>query len=238
MDDHHGADLVRRRALLRFAVIGDLLVAPPPKGQLAAALERLATKTWTGVDGAPIRFARSTIEHWYYTARNATDPVRALTAAARSDRGTFKVMDNALLDALEEQYTRYPEWTAKLHADNLAASVRRHHPERVPPSYTTVRRTLRRKGWARQRKVRTEGQRQALIRKGSREVRGFEMDHAHALWHLPPRMEGATTARGGSSMWMVDGIRHCCWPLSTTAPAWSAISNGICPRTPSASYMA
>jgi putative transposase len=184
MDDHHRADLVRRRALLRFAVIGDLLAAPPPKGQLAAALEKLAAKTWTGLDGTPIRFARSTIEHWYYTARNATDPVRALTAAARSDRGTFKAINNVLLDALEEQYTRYPEWTAKLHADNLAALVRRHHPERIPPSYTTVRRTLRRKGWTRQRKVRTEGQRQALIRKGSREVRGFEMDHVHALWHL------------------------------------------------------
>ena len=187
---------------------------------------------------SPIRFARSTIEHWYYTARNATDPVRALTAAVRSDRGTSKVMDDVLLDALEEQYTRYPEWTAKLHADNLAAFVRRHHPERIPPSYTTVRRTLRRKGWARQRKVRTEGQRQALIRKGSREVRGFEMDHVHALWHLPQPKEGATTARAGSSMPMAGGTRRCCWPFSTTVPAWSATSSGICPRTPSASYTA
>ena len=51
MDDHHRADLARRRALLRFAVIGDLLAAPPPKGRLAATLDTLARKIWTGVDG-------------------------------------------------------------------------------------------------------------------------------------------------------------------------------------------
>lgn len=184
MDDHHRADLARRRALLRFAVIGDLLAAPPPKGRLAATLDTLARKIWTGVDGAPICFARSTIEQWYYAARSAADPVRALTAAARSDRGSYRAINSVLLDALEQQYRRYPEWTAKLHADNLGAYVRRHHPQRPPPSYTTVRRTLRRQGWTRQPKARTEGQRQAHIRKGSREVRGFEMDHAHALWHL------------------------------------------------------
>ena len=36
-----------RWARLRFAIIGHLLAAPPPRGELRAALEALAAKTWT-----------------------------------------------------------------------------------------------------------------------------------------------------------------------------------------------
>jgi hypothetical protein len=55
---------------LRFSVIGQLLAAPPPKGELKAALQALAGRTWQHpATGAPVRFGLSTIERWYSAER-------------------------------------------------------------------------------------------------------------------------------------------------------------------------
>jgi transposase InsO family protein len=186
MDDVGRADAARRWGELRFAVIGPLLAAPPARREVRAALRALAAKVWQHpVDGTPVRFGLSTIERWYYAARDATDPVGALTSRARSDRGTRRALDDRLLAALKDQYIRYPNWTVKLHAINLAALVR-SKPDVYgkPPSYGTVRRVMRRQGWARQRRPKTEGQKRAVERLAQREVRGFEATHVHALWHL------------------------------------------------------
>jgi hypothetical protein len=69
-----------RWARLRFAVVGPLLSAPPAAGELARELARLAEKVWQHpVSGEPVRFARSTIERWYYAARaERKDPVAVL----------------------------------------------------------------------------------------------------------------------------------------------------------------
>ena len=69
-----------RWARLRFAVVGPLLSAPPAPGELAPELTRLAGKLWRHpVSGEPVRFARSTIERWYYAARaERKDPVAVL----------------------------------------------------------------------------------------------------------------------------------------------------------------
>ncbi|NEV65453.1 IS481 family transposase, partial [Thiorhodococcus minor] len=59
-----------RWARLRFAIIGPLLAAPPPSGQLQTALAVLAEKTWRHpVSGLDVRFGVSTLERWYYAAR-------------------------------------------------------------------------------------------------------------------------------------------------------------------------
>ena len=77
-------------ARLRFAIIGGLLAAPPAPGELQAALEALASRTWrhpfTGLD---IRFGTSTIQRWYYAARGAADPVSVLRNQVRQDIGRF-----------------------------------------------------------------------------------------------------------------------------------------------------
>jgi predicted RNA polymerase sigma factor len=67
----------------RFGVIGALLSAPPPRGQLQAALRALAAKTWTHpVTGREAHFSTVTIERWYYRARRQQDdPVGALRRA-------------------------------------------------------------------------------------------------------------------------------------------------------------
>jgi transposase InsO family protein len=175
----------RQLALLRFAVIRDLLVDPPDRGDLAEALRALAQSTWKLPDGSPTQFGFSTIEGWYYLAKGQADPVRALTSAVRSDRGTRRAIDDTLLRDLRHQYEQHPGWTAKLHHSNLAALIREKYPDTYSiPSYATVRRTLKAQGWTRRRRARTKGQERAQERLERRETRRFEASHAHALWHL------------------------------------------------------
>ena len=50
-----------RWAHLRFSVIGQLLAAPPDKGELKAAIEALAARIWRHpTTGEPVRFGFST----------------------------------------------------------------------------------------------------------------------------------------------------------------------------------
>ena len=51
-------------ARLRFAVVGPLLAAPPPKGRLRGELERLASQVWQRPGGGEVSFSVSTIERW------------------------------------------------------------------------------------------------------------------------------------------------------------------------------
>ncbi len=61
-----GPRVHERWAHLRFSVIGQLLAAPPPKGELRAQIEALAGRQWRHpVTGEPVRFGFSTIERWY-----------------------------------------------------------------------------------------------------------------------------------------------------------------------------
>jgi len=53
-------------ARFRFSVIGSLLSAPPPRGELKAAIQTLAEKIWTHpVTGRDVQYAATTIERWY-----------------------------------------------------------------------------------------------------------------------------------------------------------------------------
>jgi putative transposase len=61
-----------RWAHLRFAVVGQLLASPPPKGELRAQLKELAAREWPHpITGLPVRFGVSTFEAWYYQARGS-----------------------------------------------------------------------------------------------------------------------------------------------------------------------
>lgn len=93
-----------------------LLVDPPPNGRLAEALRNLAQRTYKLPDGRTTTFHFSTIETWYYAARDATDPVAALARKALKDRFDSKLVAGRLLDTLENQYRNHPSWTARLPA--------------------------------------------------------------------------------------------------------------------------
>ena len=73
-----------RWARLRFAIVGPLLVSPPERGELQEHFDRLATKTWRPpTTGETISFSASSIERWYYAAKNLpSDPVGALAHVA------------------------------------------------------------------------------------------------------------------------------------------------------------
>ena len=184
-NDQRGANAWAR---LRFAVVGPLLAAPPARGELRRALRRLSRQKWSHpTTGQPVRFGVPTIERWYYVAKNAPrDPVAALRRKVRSDAGRRRSMSAQLGEALRQQYRRHPGWSYKLHADNLAALVRRSPELGRMPSYATVRRHMQATGLV---KRRTEAQRQtagaerAARRLEQREVRSFEKSHVLALWH-------------------------------------------------------
>ena len=178
---------IDRWARLRFAIIGPLLVAPPAKGELRQALEALAKKRWqhpiTGVDTT---FGFATLERWYYAARKAQDPVAKLRRRRRHDAGHVRRLSLPLCQAIKQQYRAHPGWTVQLHYDNLAVLVEEDGSLGALPSYGTVRRYMKAQGLHRRRrpKTRTTGAERAAQRLESHEVRSYEAEYTHALWHL------------------------------------------------------
>jgi len=178
-----------RWAHLRFAVVGPLLAAPPPRGELKSRLEELASKPWKHpITGELVTFGSSTIERWYYGAKNAdVDPVGRLRRQPRCDLGKQRGLNPALRQALRDQHEAHPTWSIQLHVDNLAVLVKQK-PELGPMrSYSTIRRYMKMRGLTRLRRRRvkgTKGEMRAERRRESREVRSYEADHVHGLWHL------------------------------------------------------
>ena len=169
----------------RFSVIGGLLARPPAKGKLGKEIKALAERSYRHPhEDEWIRFGASTIERWYYQALHADDPVATLSRGLRSDAGKGKAMSSRLLTALAEQYGNFPHWSYQLHADNLAALVEQRPELGETPSYSTVRRRMKERGWTKKRRPRTPGQHRAALRLDQREVRSYEAAYVHSLWHL------------------------------------------------------
>ena len=105
MAERRGPTIHERWAHLRFSVIGQLLAAPPERGQLHVELEQLASRKWTHpITGGSVQFGISTIERWYYQARNGgADPVGVLRKKIRKDSGR-QVIGDALRKALIAQH--------------------------------------------------------------------------------------------------------------------------------------
>ena len=177
-----------RWAHFRFAVVGELLAAPPERGHLRAELERLAERTWKHpVSGEPVQFAYATIERWYLAARNAgRDPVAALRRKIRSDAGRQRSMGVELRRAVRAQYRAHPGWSAQLHFDNLVTLAESRRELGPVPSYWTVRRFLKAHGLVRRRRRgarNTVGAERAEARLEEREVRSYEAEYVGGLWH-------------------------------------------------------
>jgi transposase InsO family protein len=188
MADKPGSRVHERWARLRFSVIGQLLAAPPEKGALRAALEELAAREWRHPSsGMPVRFGVSTLERWFYRARNERqDPVAVLRRKRRQDAGEQASMTTALRQALLAQYAAHKSWSAKLHHDNLVALAEIRSELRPVPSYTTVRRFLRTHGLTKRRPLttrQTAGALAATARLDAREVRSYEADYVNGLVH-------------------------------------------------------
>jgi putative transposase len=114
----------KRWALFRLSVVGPLLASPPSPGELAAQLAALAATSWQHpTQPRTVRFGLTTIESWYYAAKNAPDPLLALRPKVRKDLGTHRTLGPRVADALRAQYLAHPSWSY-----NYARAVVMHSP--------------------------------------------------------------------------------------------------------------
>ena len=181
-----------RWARLRFSIIGPLLASPPQPGELAERLRELAQKSYQHpTNKLTIRFGASTIERWYYDAKDEADPVRALERKVPKQAGTHPGISAGLALAIQTLYRQHPSWTFQLHHDNLVVLAKQDASLGTMPSYPTVRRYMKDQGLLRQRKRRPRfGDAAAAAAQAAtadfvpRERRSYEVSHVHQLWHL------------------------------------------------------
>lgn len=217
-------------ARFRFSVIGSLLSAPPRRGELKAAIQSLAETIWTHpVTGREVQYAATTIERWYYTARNEReDPVRVLRRAVRKDCGKVSV-DQKVAEHLRGQYRDYPHWSYQLHYDNLASAAKTDLSLSPLCSYSTIKRFMQKNGMMRKRRQSRgrPGEERAARRRENREIRSYESEYVGSLWHLDFH-HGSLKVLTHRGQWerpialgiVDDHSRLCChlqWYLSETA---------------------
>ena len=175
-------------ARFRFSVVGHLLSAPPARGMLRPAIEELAAKTWTHPrSGRDVQFATTTIERWYYLARNENlDPLGVLRRAVRKDCGKVSLAA-PVAEQLVGQYGQHPHWSYQLHYDNLAALVKEKPSLGPLRSYPTVRRYMQAHGLERKPRPQPKGRPgevRAAERRQTKEIRSYEAEYVGSLWHL------------------------------------------------------
>jgi transposase InsO family protein len=217
-------------ARFRFSVIGSLLSAPLARGELKAAIGSLAEKIWTHpVNGRDVQYAATTIQRWYYKARNEEDdPVRVLQRAVRKDSGKVSV-GSKLAEHLGAQYRDHPHWSYQLHYDNLASAVKADPSLSPLCSYSTIKRFMQTRGMVRKRRQPKgrAGEQRAARRRENREIRSYESEYVGSLWHLDFH-HGSLKVITGQGHWrrpialgiVDDHSRLCChlqWYLSETA---------------------
>ena len=176
-------------AEFRFGVVGNLLSAPSDSGELAQRMRELAKREWKHpINGNPVKFGASTIERWYYQAKNKTlNPVGALIRKLRSDSGTTRHMSQEIKNWLMNNHRVHSSWSYQLHADNLKVWLDEHPDQGMMPSYASVLRYMKSKGWfktPRPRSPWSPGSEIAKARLYSHETRGYETEYVGGLWHL------------------------------------------------------
>ena len=229
-----------RWAHLRFAVVGTLLAAPPKKGELHEALTGLAQRAWQHpTRGEPVRFARSTIERWYYHARNATvDPVGRLRRRLRRAAGEQPSMGDAVREALRRQYDAHRSWSYQLHRDNLRTLVTATPTLGPLPSYSTVRRYMQAHGLLRHRRRTARdrpGAERLEVSPHPREVRSYEVEYVGGLWHADFH-HGSLKVLTPSGTWVTpvllafldDRSRLCCHAQWYLAETTETFVHGLC----------
>jgi putative transposase len=178
-----------RWARFRFSVIGPLLAAPPERGELQEQLKSLAAKKWHHpITGQGVQFGLSTIERWFYTARNEKkDPVQALRRKIRFDQGGHPALSSKVRELLASQYRQHPNWSYQLHTDNLVVLIEKEPTLGAPPSYTSVLRFMRDHGLVKRPRrgpLYSPGAQATEHRIETREIRSYESEYVNALWHL------------------------------------------------------
>ena len=167
-------------AQFRLFAVSWLFTRILSRGELGAAFETLAKRTWihptTGVEK---KFGASTFERWYYASKDADDPIQALTRKVPKHTGTHPSMPDALLKALLEQYKNHSTWSYWLHFQNLEALAREKPELGKVPSYSTICRVMQTHGLVKKKKKRSKASKEFQ----PRERRSYECSHVMALLH-------------------------------------------------------
>src|SRR5438128_1317343 len=101
-------DAVHRWPRLRLLIIGQLLAAPPARGELKQRLSDLSRQTWRHpMHGREVRFGVSTLERWLALARRSPDPATLLATVPRADAGRVRAIGAELADAIRAQYAAH-----------------------------------------------------------------------------------------------------------------------------------
>jgi transposase InsO family protein len=176
-------------AEFRFMVIGHLLSGVSSAENLKAEIKALSEMSWWHpITKEPKKYSYSTIERWYYTAKNKDkDPVGSLRRKLRSDCGNTRQMSLAIKSWLQNSHGNYPNWSYRLHFDNLVTHLNSHPEDGMSPSYASVVRYMQKMGYRklpRPRSPLSPGQKAALYRRQSVEIRSYENEYVGGLWHL------------------------------------------------------
>jgi len=227
-------------ARFRFSVIGPLLAAPPKRGDLQEQLKSLAAKKWRHpLSGQQVQFGLSTIERWFYTARNQKkDPVKALRRKIRSDHGGHPALSPKLRELLAAQYRQHPNWSYQLHADNLAVLIQKEPALGATPSYCSVVRFMKVQGLIKRPRrgpLHSPGAQVTEHRIESREIRSYESEYVNALWHLDFH-HGSLRVLLDKGRWvyplllgiMDDHSRLCCHAQWYLAEGAEELCHGLC----------
>lgn len=180
-----------RWAQFRFSVIGHLLVAPPDHGQLQAQIKALSGKKWRHpISREWMTLSFASIERWYYKAlrcAHSDGPVDVLKRKVRCDMGKHPSLKAELAEMLATQHRQHPNWSYQLHYDNLVVLVGQQ-PELGPaPSYISVLRFMKRRGYIKRPRrgpSNSPGAQAAEHRFQAREIRSYEIAYVNGLWHL------------------------------------------------------
>jgi putative transposase len=171
-----------RWARLRFSIVGPLLASPAESGELGETIAELSRRPWRHpTTGEMVCFSPKSIERWYYAARRESDPLRALERKVPTHAGTHPSVTAAVAAALGKQHAQHRSWSYQLHYDNLCTLAEQDQSLGKLPGYATICRFMKAHGLTKQKK-------QTCVDRGEgfvpREVRSFEVEHVHGLWHL------------------------------------------------------
>jgi transposase InsO family protein len=171
-----------RWARLRFQIIGQLLATPPESGELAARIAELAAKSWRHPSTDEVmRFSAKAIERWFYVARSAQDPIRALERKIPKHAGSHPSVPEAVAAEIRRLRRDHPRWSYKLVYDNLVVVGQQNPMLGKLPGYASVCRYMKHHGLAKRRRLRRHELEEGFV---PRERRSFEVAHVHALWHF------------------------------------------------------
>ncbi len=111
MNDKSRESARMKWARFRFTIVGPLLSCPPDVGELREHVGALASRRWElPTTRESLRYGASTIERWYYAARNAKpDPIDALARKVPSARGHAPIARGRVAGGARRAVPRPPE---------------------------------------------------------------------------------------------------------------------------------